>query len=134
ARCRQRSDFRVFHLDDHFPLPEMGVRHDVGDAVDGAAHNAGFVEDAVNVGCVMPGGPVADDAVQFVLVLTPAPVVHKAGIVGQFRLAHGLAQAAEQVVVVGGDDHPLPVPGLVDVGGGDAVQAGARGLADDAQL
>ena len=77
--------------------------------------------------------PLRDDALDLLLVLAPREVRREARVVGQLGPAHRVAQPAEDAVLVRGDDHPQVVARPEDVRRSDALQAGSRRLADDAE-
>src|SRR2546430_2665934 len=87
-----------------------------------SAGSARLVQHAVDLAGVARAGPVADDAFDLLLVLAAREVRREAGVVGELRLSHGLAQAPEDVVGVRSDDHPLVVLRLEDVRRSDPLQ------------
>ena len=77
--------------------------------------------------------PLGDDALDLLLVLAAREMRREARVVGELGTAHRLAQPAEDAVLVRGDDHPEVVARPEDVRRRDALQVGARRLADDAE-
>ena len=107
------------------------VLEDVRDRVDRAADDAGGVQGRVDLGRVPLGRPLADDALDLVLVLSPRQVGRELRIGGQLGPPHRLAEPPEHLVRVRRDDDPLAVARLEDVRGRDALQIRPLRLADD---
>ena len=104
------------------------VGGDVGDGVDASGRHGGGVQRVQDLGHRSGGRPGADGGVQLVGAL------HAPGVVGQRRVgrqvspADGLHEALEDAVAVAGHQH-LAIGAGVGVGGRDARQRAARGLA-----
>jgi hypothetical protein len=103
ARSDVRPELRVDVLEEHLAGLVLRILEDVGDRVDRAADHPGLVQDAVDLGRVVPGGPLGDDALDLVLIVPPREVRGDAGVVGELGTTDRVAEPSEHVVGVGRD-------------------------------
>ena len=124
----------VLVRDEQPALAEPRVVVDVLRRVDGRAHDAGLVDDLVELGRRVLGGERADDLVEQVLVLAAGVVRREPRVVGVVRVAHDLREPLPERVVVRRDDDPLAVLRPVDVRRRDPRQPRPRRLSDVPRL
>ena len=111
----------------------LGVLHYVRHAVDGAGGDVGAVQDREHAVRVEGARPPRDRVVHLALVRDPPRVVGEPRVIGQIVPSRGAHQPPEDRVSIAADDHVAPVRARIGVGGDDAGQGGARGLAHDAR-
>jgi len=95
----------------HVPGPELRIVKDVIDGIDGAAHDAGLVEDLRDLRPGELARPVGDQALDLILILAPGGMRDEALVVGQGWLTHRGAQSPKNTVLVGCDHDPASVLG-----------------------
>ena len=123
ARSDVRPELRVDVLDEHLASLELRVLEDLGNGVDRAAHDTRFVEDPVDVVCIVLRRPVGHDPLDLLLALAAGNVRREARVVRELGPPHCLAQPPVDVVLVRCDDHPEAVARLEDVRRRDALRA-----------